>query len=60
MQVRCLAANVLFKYTETGEMAIMYRTLLVDVTAGGMGRPRCVMDETEREYKPDPPSAVLW
>ena len=49
MQVRCLAANVLFKYIETGEMAIIYRTLLVDVTAGGLGHPSCAMDEPETE-----------
>lgn len=49
MQVMCLAANVPFKYIETGKMVITYRTLLVDMTAGVLGHPSCAMDEPETE-----------
>lgn len=49
MEVRYLAANGLFKYIKTGEMTIIYRTLLVDVTASGMGHPGCAVDKPGTE-----------
>lgn len=30
-------------------MVIIYRTLLVDMTAGVLGHPSCAMDESETE-----------